>query len=114
VAGPHSSNVDWFYRGFGERLRAARGKRLTQEELGQRVGLSRTSIANLEAGRQRVPLHMLYVFARELGVPAASLLPDRRDMATAVRADLMAPYGPEDRRVFETVVGRARSEPEGG
>lgn len=38
-----------------EQLRTMLG--WTQEELGKKIGLTRTSITNLEAGRQRVLLH---------------------------------------------------------
>lgn len=48
---------------------------LTQERLAARVGLSRTSIVNVEAGRQRVPLHQLYRIAGALGMEPADLLP---------------------------------------
>ena len=37
--------------------------------------MSRGSIANIEAGRQRIPLHTLLVLARELGVEPETLLP---------------------------------------
>lgn len=67
-----------FYRGVGRRVRMARtGANLTQDELAEAVDLTRSSIANLEAGRQRIPLHMFAVIAERLGVQAADLLPDR-------------------------------------
>lgn len=63
------------YRAFGVRveyLRTALG--LTQEELAKRVHLTRTSIANIEAGRQRLPLHDVETFARAFGVAPRNLL----------------------------------------
>lgn len=71
--------MDAFYPGFGRnirRLRQARG--LTQEALAQRVGMSRTTITNVEAGRQHVPLHALIWIAEALKVRPAELLPDVR------------------------------------
>jgi transcriptional regulator with XRE-family HTH domain len=69
--------VDRFYEQFGQRVRSARLELgLNQEELGHRVGLERSSISNVEKGRQRVQLHMLLEFATALGVPPAELLPD--------------------------------------
>jgi transcriptional regulator with XRE-family HTH domain len=68
--------VDTFYEEFGARVRRARQQAgVSQEQLGHLVGLNRSSISNVEIGRQRVPLHMLMEFANALEVPAGSLLP---------------------------------------
>lgn len=48
------------------RLRKTR--RLSQEQLGKRVGLSRTSVTNIERGRQHVNLEMARLFMAALGV----------------------------------------------
>lgn len=48
---------------------------MTQEELGRQVGLTRTSITNIERGRQRVQVHTLYAIAGALRVQPAELLP---------------------------------------
>ncbi len=62
---------------FGTRTRAARkAAGLTPKELGGLVGLSRSSIANLEAGRQRVPIHIVWNLAAALGVAVADLVPE--------------------------------------
>ena len=64
------------YVAFGERLRELRStKDLTQAALGRRVGLTRTSITNIEAGRQHISLGVLYRLADALGEPAGALLP---------------------------------------
>lgn len=65
-----------FYTEVGKRVtvhRTACG--LTQAELAPKASLARSSIANLEAGRQAVPIHKLDEVARALGVPLTSLLP---------------------------------------
>ena len=64
------------YRDFG-RVVADRRKRigLSQELLAARVGLSRTSIVNIEQGRQRVAVHLLLALAEALETQPASLLP---------------------------------------
>lgn len=65
-----------FYIEFGRRLRKARTDAgLSQDLVAKRVGLSRTSITNIELGRQHVALHMLYQFASTLGVQPMTLLP---------------------------------------
>lgn len=53
---------------FGHRLRNFREDRgMTQEELAEAVGLSRASIANMEAGRQDPPVTMFWKLSRTLG-----------------------------------------------
>jgi transcriptional regulator with XRE-family HTH domain len=65
------------YEEFGNELRSARGSSgLTQEQLAGQVGLTRTSITNIEAGRQQVSLHQLYQLAAAVGKRPADLLPD--------------------------------------
>jgi len=72
------------YLDFGQRLRKARRRaKLTQEALGKRVGLSRTSITNIEQGNQHVGLHLLYELARAVGVRPVDLLPDEQAAGSA-------------------------------
>lgn len=53
---------------FGEAVRAARFSReMTQQELADKLGYSRASIANIELGRQRVLLSDVFDFAKALG-----------------------------------------------
>lgn len=67
------------YKEFGRLLRERRiSKNLTQLEVAEKVGLSRTSITNIELGRQQVPLHMLYLFADAVGSDPQALLPDKK------------------------------------
>lgn len=39
---------------------------LTQAEVGERIGLTRASVANIETGRQKVLLHHVYMLADAL------------------------------------------------
>lgn len=65
-----------FYQALGERLKKARkSARLTQEDLASAVGISRTSVANMEAGRQHVSVHLLAQFADRLGLSVSDLTP---------------------------------------
>lgn len=73
--------MDSLYDEFGRLLRAVRERAqidLTQQELANRVGLSRTSVTNIELGKQHISLHMIYGFAKALGVSPTELLPDSR------------------------------------
>lgn len=63
-----------FYRSVGARIRQLRGSRLTQEELAKRAGLSRASVVNLEAGRQKLLLHHAFSIARTLGVSPSEFI----------------------------------------
>lgn len=47
---------------------------LKQEDLAQRVGLSRASVANIEGGRQAVPIHLLAEMAEALGTTCSDIL----------------------------------------
>jgi transcriptional regulator with XRE-family HTH domain len=64
------------YCAIGERIRQWRLDRgMTQIDLADKVRLTRTSIVNIEAGRQRPLPHTLYLFAYALRVSVHDLLP---------------------------------------
>ena len=68
-----------FYRTLGENLRKVRGaKKIKQGPLAGAVGLSRTSITNIERGRQRVDVELLVRLATTLGVAVNELVPSMR------------------------------------
>ena len=69
--------MEHLYREIGRTLRQRRETAgLTQGDVASRVGLSRTSITNIEQGRQHVTLHVLYALADALGSKPSDLLPD--------------------------------------
>lgn len=73
---PTETELDTFYRSLGRRIRIAReALTMTQEQLARHLDLTRTSVANLEAGRQRISAYSLAVAARSLGVAVADLCP---------------------------------------
>ena len=66
-----------FYREVGRRVKNARKARsLTQQALASLVSLTRTSVTNIEKGRQKILLHTLAGLAKALQVDYAALLPD--------------------------------------
>lgn len=86
---PLTSAVDdSLYRKLGDEIAGHRRQaEMTQEELGERVRLSRTSIVNIEKGRQRVALHHLYAIADALQVDLRKILPPSDDPALQASAD---------------------------
>ncbi|TCW64252.1 helix-turn-helix transcriptional regulator [Burkholderia sp. SRS-25] len=72
--------MDKFYEEFGRALRERRIKaNLTQDDVASKVGLGRTSVTNIEKGRQQVSLHMLYQLADAVDAEPSSLLPPRSE-----------------------------------
>jgi transcriptional regulator with XRE-family HTH domain len=73
--------VDDLYAVVGSKIREARKRRRwNQSDLATDVGLTRSSIANVEAGRQRLLVHALLKVAVALEVPPESLLPSTDEL----------------------------------
>lgn len=66
---------DWLYGRVGENIRNARKGKLSQQELGDSAGLSRSSIAKIEQGRQNLTLDAIYRIGKALGKEPSALLP---------------------------------------
>jgi transcriptional regulator with XRE-family HTH domain len=89
------------HRTVGARIREARrAERREQAWLAAALGVSRTTISNIEGGRQRLFLDQVYEIARQLRIDVATLLPSLEDV-TAVAAvrtpsdDLLLASSPE-------------------
>ena len=68
--------VPGFYEEFGRRVREARElKGISQRELAERLRMTRSSVANVEAGRQRVLVHQAVQIAEAIGVQVYDLIP---------------------------------------
>lgn len=64
------------YVELGKKIREARDKKgWTQQELSERVNLTRSSITNIENGKQKIQIDDLYFFASVLEVGILDLLP---------------------------------------
>ncbi|NAS22160.1 helix-turn-helix domain-containing protein [Herbidospora sp. NEAU-GS84] len=73
--------IDDFYRLVGLRIRGARlNAGLSQAELAEHLGLTRSSVANLETGRQRIALHLCVLIAKALSTEVIALLPQESSM----------------------------------
>lgn len=74
-------NENFLYQQIGKRIRELRDNaKLTQGQLADAVGVLRTSITNIEAGRQKAPLHVLYGVCNVLNVEVAEILPTRSEV----------------------------------
>lgn len=72
-----SFDREGFDREVGLRLnRARRSRGITQEELAKRIGIPRASYANIESGRQRISIDVIWRAAVVLEVAIASLVPE--------------------------------------
>jgi DNA-binding XRE family transcriptional regulator len=65
-----------FYKELGSHIKKARNKALlTQESLADKVSLTRTTVTNIEKGRQQLLVHTLVDIAKVLNVSIESLFP---------------------------------------
>ncbi|WP_108493199.1 helix-turn-helix transcriptional regulator [Promicromonospora sp. AC04] len=72
---PSEERIKSFYLDLGQRVRAGRARtKMSQADLATRLGLTRASIANLEAGRQHPAAHQAAMIAEVLEIPIQDLL----------------------------------------
>lgn len=70
-----------FYEALGARIKARREEiHLRQAEVAESVGLSRTSITNIERGRQRLFLDQFVEICRALETLPAEMIPESMDL----------------------------------
>ena len=73
-------DLDKFYEMMGARIKAARSKsEINQDALAEYLDLTRTSISNIETGRQRPAIHLLIQISRILKMSLLDLIPDLYD-----------------------------------
>jgi transcriptional regulator with XRE-family HTH domain len=78
---------------------------MDQQSFADALGLSRTTVSNIERGTQRVFLDQVYRAAEILGKPPTHLLPERpRSADVVVRAAVDDPLPAHAERSFEKVV----------
>jgi DNA-binding XRE family transcriptional regulator len=100
-----------FYKEVGQRVREARKRanNMTQKALAMTVGLTRTSLVNIEKGRQKMLLHTFTDIATAVGASVADLLPRNQKMLTGLEGKLLASFSPEERGFIERAVGAGGS-----
>lgn len=82
-------NDNLVYTNLGKMLRKHRELlRLSQSDIAKASGMLRTSVSNIEAGRQKPPLHVLYVLCQILKVEVADVLPKLSSVTGVVIVDI--------------------------
>jgi transcriptional regulator with XRE-family HTH domain len=96
------------YQRIGKLIRtkrqAIRPKPLTQEELAHRVHLKRTSITNIEKGRQKLLVHTLFEIAAALHVPPTELIPSLKSDGGSIRE--LKGFKPDEREFARSVLSQ--------
>ena len=91
-----------------KKVREDRG--FTQNALASMVSLTRTSITNIEKGRQKILLHTLFDIAAALRVKPAELMPEydwkpnKESYAKTPLADLLKDVSPEQRELMKPFI----------
>lgn len=96
------------YQEVGRLIGAYRRKhKLSQAVLAQRVGHTRTSVTNIEAGRQRIPLDLLFTIADILQVDVRDLLPAASfTLPTEIERKVPKQYDDAQLRALKRIVPR--------
>jgi transcriptional regulator with XRE-family HTH domain len=80
---------------YGEARRKLLQARVTQGlshvKLAQQLGISRASVVNIEAGRQRAPLHLLWQFSETLATDLSLLIPRREELSPTAKEATLNP-----------------------
>jgi transcriptional regulator with XRE-family HTH domain len=96
-----------FYADLGRRLRWHRERRhMTQQQLGEVLDppTTRASIANIEAGKQRVLAHTLVQLADALGASVSELLPSSGEVRVdTIREELFQKLELPDKQLRRVV-----------
>lgn len=104
---PDNPREERLYQAIGRRIASARKERSprwTQSDLATHTAgaLSRSTLANIESGRQRVSVHQLYEISAALGLAPADLLPQPHELPPAAE-DLLNRADAGDRAFVEEV-----------
>lgn len=85
---------DILYDILGRNVKRIRsGMKLTQEQLATRISLTRTSVVNIEQGKQHPPVHILLDLAKALEVEIHDLIPNEKEYTADSRLEEFIPAG---------------------
>lgn len=97
----------YIYEEFGNQLRNIRERLgMTQQQLADSSDFSRTSISNIESGKQRILLHQMYEFADILNVPSTELLPTTLHTPRTLRRKALSALPENQAEFVSSFLGR--------
>lgn len=101
---------DEFYLALGSLVRKARlSLNLTQKQLADLLHLNRTSITNIEKGKQKILAHTLVELAERLEIPVNELLPKKAGkLKTSAGNMLPENSSPLEREFLEMVLKQTK------
>jgi len=98
------------YRKLGDAIRQLRkSAKKTQDDLAKEIGVSRASIVNIEKGRHRPQLHLLYDLATSLGCEITDFLPAVNEMTANLPENLSARLNPEEKEPVAKLLRLAKN-----
>jgi transcriptional regulator with XRE-family HTH domain len=101
------SDPSLFYEQVGQSIQRVRKKRrLSQQALASAVHLKRSSISNIEQGRQQLMLHTLVAIADALSVELVALVPARNAAQAKLPESELRKYTQPERAFIEAGIRR--------
>lgn len=82
-------NAETFYKNLGHNLKQLRkAKGMTQEQLGEQIGLTKSAIVNYEAGIRKIPIDVLTQLASFHNVTIDSLTVKPHTIAEIIKSEI--------------------------
>ncbi|MEZ5428727.1 MAG: helix-turn-helix transcriptional regulator [Pyrinomonadaceae bacterium] len=107
-----NEDINVLYREIGRRIFEERDKKgFTQAELASKVSLTRTSITNIEKGKQKILVHVLIRIAEALEVNLESLIPNtKKPLDNKIVNKYLEGFSDEARKFAESVLNSIEKE----
>lgn len=100
-----TKDQDRLYREVGQKIREIREQKgMTQAKLAETVSLTRTSITNVERGRQKLFVHTLFDIAAALGTEPSELLSQVGKSSQEAEPDVPADIRAKNRALIEAAI----------
>lgn len=76
-------------------------RKITQQELANSIGIERSTLANIELGNQRPPLHIIYALSDYFNIALTDLIPPKEKVLQKKPPSLNVTIGSTDHEVSE-------------